>query len=400
MKIKTTQDGENCTEVSSSRSTRIKTLKDLLAAARVNRQQWRVESWTANAWENASKDAYGDVAITTLHQVKARLIRRTLTQVFPPIAPVQVSPTYSTIRKPRRARRSEVPCTLILPDPQIGFARDNDTGALTPLHCPRALDLAVQAVYHLRPASIVLLGDLLDLAEWSNKFLVSPEFVFTTQPSLVAASWWLGLLRAAAPRAQIVLLEGNHDKRLGTAVLSNLKAAYDLRPANELGKPPVLSLPRLLDLEGLGIIYKPDYPNGRYWITDSLQAIHGDIARNVSGKTAAAVVANAEESVVFGHTHRLESAARTVHGRDGIKVIGAYSCGCLCRVDGVVPGVRARQNWQQGLAVAYHGELGSQVSLVSILGGEMIIGRRLFRGEDRTAVMQESTNYKFIYSPP
>lgn len=52
---------------------RIKTLAQLLVAADVDKKLWSVASWTANSWENAAK-LDGEMVITTLHQVKARLV--------------------------------------------------------------------------------------------------------------------------------------------------------------------------------------------------------------------------------------------------------------------------------------------------------------------------------------
>src|SRR5690606_17690610 len=52
---------------------RIRTLSELLAAAEVDLDVWRVERWKANSWEAFARASSGELVTETLHQVTAHL---------------------------------------------------------------------------------------------------------------------------------------------------------------------------------------------------------------------------------------------------------------------------------------------------------------------------------------
>jgi len=257
--------------------------------------------------------------------------------------------------------------TAILADPHFGFVRDNG-GILTAMHDERALAVAHQVCKAAKVDQVAWLGDMLDLPEWSDKFLRSPGFYFTTQPAIEAAHSWILRFRELAPSE---ILEGNHDKRLETMVMSHMLQAYQLKPVGV--DMPAMSVPFLLQLDAIDVSYVGDYPNGEIWLNNRLKAIHGDTARGGSGDTAKAIASNSMVSTVFGHIHRLESATRTIYQRNGTRTVMAISPGCLCRVDGLVPGQKRKQNWQQGMAIVDHDEdelFG--VTLVPIVEGRAV----------------------------
>jgi hypothetical protein len=272
-------------------------------------------------------------------------------------------PAAPTIIRPTKARpvQRDTTVTVILPDPQIGYRRLHD-GELLATHDDVAIDVALQICAESKPDRIVNLGDTLDFPEWSTKFLVKPEFVLTTQPTIDAAHRFLAQQRALAPTADIVLLGGNHDKRIGDAIARNAMAALRLRRAEAPDEWPVLSIPNLLRLDDLGVTYIGAYPAGRVQLTAGnatitpLWAIHGE-------RLDVAKVAKAErQSFVQGHIHRIAMHTETYEVRGEPETVIAFSPGCLCRVDGSVPStksgedehgrpVRRWENWQQGMAV-------------------------------------------------
>lgn len=388
--------GDNIEDIESRRSPRIRTLAQLLAAGEVDLQKWKVLTYRLNKWEVGARDPDGEMVVTPLFQVKATLVRREMETAFPVVAPLAVGRAVRKVRRPRFRRPQGIETSLIVPDMHVGFARDMRSGELTPFHDMRALDVILQVAADLRPHNIIVLGDVLDLAEWSTKFLTSPDFQQTTQPALLAANWWLGCLHDASPGSRAVVLEGNHDRRMETALLTNMQAAYGLRPADEMRLPPAMSVPRLLALHRLGYEYSAAYPNGEFWLADGLYCQHGNVARKGGGKSTATAIKDLDVSVIFGHIHRLEQSMRTLFGKDGTRTIGAYGAGCLCRIDGVVPGTKARQDWQQGFGVAYTAPDGQvSVPLYEIANGRALFGNRLYVGEDRTAVLREDTGWPF-----
>jgi hypothetical protein len=312
------------------------------------------------------------------------------------LQPLMVNRTIRRHKNSRRKNHDGVEITLIATDPHFGFVRNQQTGEMRSMHDMQALDTVIQVAYDLRPHKIVIGGDILDLAEWSDKFVRSPDLEQMTQPAVIAAHWWLAHLAEASPGSARLLLQGNHDLRIENAILNHLKSAYDLRPADELTLPPALSIPRLLALKKIGYDYIGDYPNGQHYVNDDFVIEHGSLARKGGGKTVQAVINNYDTNVLFGHIHRLELAQRTIHTNGPVRTIGAYSAGCLCRIDGTVPGRSARPDWQQGFAVSYHNQFQTQIQLYEIVNGRCLFGGKMYRGEDRTAVLEADTGRRFI----
>ena len=110
-----------------------------------------------------------------------------------------------------------------------------------------------------------------------------------------------------------------------------------------------------------GVEFVPGYPASAFWINDRLRVIHGDRVAS-GGSTAHKYLGNEKVSVIYGHIHRREYAARTREDRDGPKEIMAASPGCLATISGAVPSTKggldldgrpmARiEDWQQGIGI-------------------------------------------------
>ena len=260
-------------------------------------------------------------------------------------------------------KKSKHTVHIALPDPQIGY---RDLGSrLDPFHDESAMDVALQITSFIeetdRLDTVVNLGDFLDLPA-QGRFEQEAAFASTTQAAFDRGHLFLQQQRqAAGPKAKIVLVEGNHDRRMEKFITANMLSAFGIRRANT-AELPAMSIPYLLRLEEIGVEYIDAYPAGAYWITESLRAIHGTKARS-NGSTAAAYTnADPHISTIFGHSHRLEIQSKTVYNGAGAIRSVAVSPGCLCRVDGAVPSVngsthidgspaRHWENWQQGVAV-------------------------------------------------
>lgn len=407
----------NYMELESGFNRRIVSLDDLLEAGKVDRSAWEVERYVINKWEVGAKTASrhfvwqdgqiieghlddpGELTIEPLIQVKAWLVRKKPLALEPTIQPVVISPGSINLRPTKKRDQDGWRSALILPDTQYGFRRDLNTGALTPYHSRAALDVVLQVAGEGRFDRLVFLGDTLDLADWSDKFIRSPDFFYTTQAAIVEGAWWLAQFRRAAPDAEIDVIEGNHDKRMADAVSVHLAAAYNLRPATEIASPPALSIPRLLALDSIGATWAGNYPHGTVWLNDQLACIHGEVARNGPGATSAALIDGANHSVIFGHIHRIEQATRTINGRGPARAITAASPGCLCRLDFVVPGHTrgtGLSGWQNGFAVVYYHENGSHfIHLYHITGDRAIYRGKIYQAQNRLEEIQRDTGGLF-----
>jgi len=382
-KINITQDGPYT--FVESRSLRIKTLEDLVQACQIDLKKYSVERWTANKWEVGVKQTDGTVLIEPLFQVKANLIPIHPEPVHITLKPVSIG--SSPIRIPKTAHTRGR--GLVIPDTQIGFRKNQTNGRLDPFHDRAAMDVALQIAQQNEYTDITWLGDVLDLNDWSDKFLKEPEFYFTTQPAIYEAHWWMAQFRKASPKARIKKIEGNHEYRMPKMLITHLLAAHGLSTAQGI-RTPVLSVETLLGLSGLGIEYLGNYPHNEDWM-GPVKLIHGDVAKSGTTDTVKAVSAHAEETVIQGHIHKIEMASRTIRSRHGIRTISAYSAGCLCRIDYVVPGHKHPQQWQQGACeVEWHGE-DFQITPIVIQDGRAIHRGKVYQARDVVPLLNKDT---------
>lgn len=284
---------------------------------------------------------------------------------------------------------------IVLPDPQIGYRLfdEGDEGDLDPFHDEAAMNVALQIIQHEENVhQVVNLGDFLDLPS-QGRFAQEATFANMTQRAIDRGHYFLAQQRVAAPSAEIVLIEGNHDRRLQNFVEMNAVAAFGLKRAEKPSEWPVMSLPFLLRLDELKVSYIDSYPAGKHWINDKLRAIHGNKVRS-NGSTAAAYTNDMPHiSTIFGHTHRLEIQSKTTFDRVGKIRNMAISPGCLCRVDGAVPSVNGSigvdgrpaqefENWQQGIAVIKYMDTGEFfVDLVQIEDGRTVYQGKEFQAQ-------------------
>jgi len=108
-----------------------------------------------------------------------------------------------------------------------------------------------------------------------------------------------------------------------------------------------------MGLDELGVNWVGDYPDGEYQLDTHLVAMHGVNTKSKPGASVGTLAETREESTVIGHIHRIELATRTVYFNGFARYVTSMSPGCLCRIDGVVPGVQKKQNWQQGIGYAW-----------------------------------------------
>lgn len=286
---------------------------------------------------------------------------------WPTVRPLDFKGVQMQVGAPsnRKVKRA-----IVCGDAQIGFFRNFDTNRVSTLHDMRCFSLLNQAIAEELPDILVLDGDMLDLPDWSDHFIVSPEFAYTTQLSINWFASWLRFIRPFCGR--IIYVYGNHEERLPRNIVNNVKAAYRLKPANMPEAPPALSLESLLGLDAIGVEYIPQYPQGEFWLNSNLKIIHGTKVGAKSGQTAMKMLDGARTSTMQGHVHRSEQAHVTVHGHGKSVTYGAYSLGCLCRIDGVVPGSKGQDNWQQGFSVIDYTDDLFQVHPINIWGDSMV----------------------------
>ena len=393
-------------------SDRIKTIDQLVKECKIDLNEWEALVQKPNKWEVGRKHKKidlrinagvmdgsvfddGTIYVEPLFQIKATFVRRHPKPLEPVVSPVSI--TLPKPSKPTATRTNDgLLRALILPDIQMGYRKDVYSGCLTPYHDRGALSIAWQVARQHKFDRIIALGDGLDCAELTDKFIRTPDFYWTMQPAVIEMAWWLGQFRLVAPQANMTYFKGNHELRLENMLAVHLNTVYGLKAADEIHLPPALSIPKLLGLHGLGIEYINNYPDGEVWLNDRVKVIHGSTVSNVPGGTAKAVVEKGAVSTVFGHIHRREQATRTVFDRQGSYEIVAATPGCLCHIDGRVPGNDRNQNWQQGFSIVHY-RLGGfhSIETIPIIDGQAVVLGELVKAVDRTQDLRQDTSWEF-----
>jgi hypothetical protein len=373
---------------------RIISLDQLLERARVDMSVWAVQRHVINKWELGRKDIHkridwedgvangfvedtGGVNVEPLYQVKVFLVRREPIAIKPVLRPININLKLPAMQQERKRRGMKA--AVLGADAHFGFQRDWRTGKLEPFHDRQSLSILLQLIAAVEPDWSILAGDWLDYANWSEKFAKEPQFVNTTQPALNEAAYVAA--RVSAASGKTTMLEGNHDLRPERAIRANVLESYGLCAVDNLDLP-VYSVPNLLGLNKRGIEYVGGYPDGAIWLNDTTRITHGMTVRGKPGATAGAVVQESNETVGFGHIHRRESASRTIRERSGYRTITAFCPGCLCHIDGRVPGSKASDQWQQGAAVIWYDDERATVVPVEIENGQAVYNGEVFAGAD------------------
>lgn len=371
-------------------SNEITTVPQLLERAGVDPEKWNVVHAQAypyaNYYEGVQK---GGVTATPMHQVKVTLKPKEH-KAEQLALNVPMAHAYDTVTRKPLAPSAEVKRIVVLPDAHIGFRWSQREGRLIPFHDRRALDIGLQIVRDLQPDLVVMLGDLLDYAELSTKFLRPADMNRMIQPAINEAHWWLGRYSQAAPKSKKKIIQGNHEDRDWKYFAEAAPAFYDVSAPGE--SAPMYSIENLLKLAQINWDLIPGgYGRGIFYAAPDIQFLHGVRVAGKSGATAEKVAKDLGEGLaVFGHIHRAESATIDRPSRTGVKKATAFTPGCLCRIDGEVPGHSLYQNWNQGLGLVEYvtGAKDAATTHIKISNGEATYnGKKYVGAPDMKAIV-------------
>lgn len=200
---------------------------------------------------------------------------------------------------------------------------------LSDIHFPYenfdAIEQASKFMEQYQPKYIILLGDVVDCYSLS-RFDHDPKRILSLQKEFDLASAYLTDLRENFPRARIIYIEGNHEKRLQKYLNSH----------PEISSLRTLTIPELLGLDSIGVEYLPNFYLGDLYLT------HGEIVRKYSGQSARGEMDKNDYSGVSAHTHRLSQVFKSTPHRE----LQWCECGCLCSLNPTY--LETRPDWQNG----------------------------------------------------
>lgn len=343
-----------------------------IADAKITKQTIYGEDRTgALRWEEGVMNGqlkYSGRMKDDIFHVKLNLIRKKFDSIdlSGVVQPIEIYPPKSnsySIESRIVPSLSSLNRVLIFGDAQMGFSRNGKT--LEPIHDREALDIILQVLSTESFDHVIVNGDMLDLTEWSDKFIVSRDFKDTLQPALIELRWFLDqIVKLQGPDTKISYLEGNHEIRLTNAMIRSRQEATGLKRVDQLQLDPILSIPYMLGLDKTPIEWRGSYPRNFVWLREDIVISHSEKDR-VNDR---AMMSDLTYNEVIGHIHRVFSKYKTLHGINGQKTIGLHGTGCLCKTDDSVPGKGNRRNWQQGfVTIEYSDDIGVHPAINSHL---------------------------------
>ncbi len=173
-----------------------------------------------------------------------------------------------------------------------------------------------------------------------SKYDRDPSRKLTLQQDLNYAHEELAKIRKAVPKAEIVLLEGNHEQRL---------TKYLHSKAEELSCLEALELKSLLKLDSLKIKW---IPNGTRTKIGKLWHLHGNEIAGGGTNIAKSKFDRLGTNVIFGHHHKLQSY--TKRNYEG-EVCGAWANPCMSDLQ---PDYAHFTDWVLGFSIIEYGKNG------------------------------------------
>lgn len=190
-----------------------------------------------------------------------------------------------------------------------------------------------------KPEILVYAGDLIDFYQIS-KFRTIPFTPTSLEEELNTTRNFLEKIREILPKAQIYLVEGNHEFRWRTYLIEKASAFYNLFS---------FKLTDLLGLENLNINYIPCRPDlvkfsHNYVKIGNFYIGHFDKNLKNAAYTARLLRDEFGSSIIQGHTHKAGISYRTYLNE--VK-LGA-EIGCLCKLN---PAFLNNPDWQNAFAI-------------------------------------------------
>lgn len=210
-----------------------------------------------------------------------------------------------------------------------------------PFHDEQTVSLILDRIRDVSPSIVVICGDLIDfytISRWKkdpNKLTFDQEIDATREI--------LDRIRDVCPTATKYYIQGNHEERFESYLLTEAPALY--------GK--YLSLQSLLGISDFQYINVKQLvvDTGKPFNINGLYHLHGHelvgsgysavyVARKMFNKTF--------ENILFGHYHKVDTFVKRKFNMD---VVTSASLGCACQVTAEYMPIN---DWSQGFAEVFH----------------------------------------------
>jgi hypothetical protein len=250
------------------------------------------------------------------------------------------------------------------------------------VHCDRTLNIFYKVVEELKPKTIILNGDTLDLLAVS-KYTKDPRYTHSIMDEINAFHQFLKIIHDITANYGTEILEtnGNHS---GNGVEGRWWRYFST--SDEVKQ--LLQIPWVAhDLSYQRVFHPRDWEWSRLKLVDSnendpsivelpgqLFVFHSDIARKNAGMSAIGNLEKHGVSTITNHTHRIGSTMKRApkFGSRPEMLFKNYENGCACKLN---PTYVTSANWQNGFSIVHMSkELDmSHVELVEVEDGKAIV---------------------------
>jgi predicted phosphodiesterase/predicted DNA-binding protein YlxM (UPF0122 family) len=237
-----------------------------------------------------------------------------------------------------------------------------------PMQCEKSIDICFATIDELKPKSIIINGDSLDMLSIS-RFPKDIRTQFNLLDERKAYHTFLNQLIEVSDGAEIIEVHGNHsgDSTFGRWWRYLGERLGELACLPEIKQK--LSYQEIFLGEYQSHVQMADYVE----LTPELVILHGEVVRKYGGYSARGNLEKYVTSVIVGHTHRSGHSPQRIPaiGSRGDRQIHAYELGCMCDLN---PLYGSSPNWQNGFGIVAIGKDGGfGVELVNISNGSATI---------------------------
>jgi predicted phosphodiesterase len=219
-----------------------------------------------------------------------------------------------------------------------------------PLHCQKSIDIALTVIDELKPKSIIINGDSLDMLAIS-RFPKDIRTQYNLLEERIEYHKFLYSLIEISNGSEIIEVHGNHsgDSTFG-------------RWWRYLGEriPELACLPDIKEKLSYQNVFLGELQNNVSMadyveLTPDLIVLHGDVVRKHGGASARGTLDKYFQSSIMGHTHRVGSTAQRIPamGNRKDKQIYAWEMGCMCDLN---PLYGSAPNWQNAFGIISLGD--------------------------------------------
>ena len=211
-------------------------------------------------------------------------------------------------------------------------------------HDEAAINIFLATIEELKPRTIVLNGDTMDMLAIS-RYPKDIKKQWSLMDERKAYHQFLDDLISVSGGAKIYETVSNHSGQ-------SIDGRWRRYLSERLGE--LASLPDISDKLSYESIFMGEYQNHvehvDYVDLNGLIVTHGTTVRSAGGASAKGEIEKWQTSILHGHTHRIGSSCKRVpaFGNRGEKQMIGIEGGCLCSLDAAYG---SHMNWQQGFNI-------------------------------------------------